>query len=163
MSNEKEIPPMLKPITAALGLALMGCNLPDPTAGLSPAQKARCDYEAQLATASIYSGLAAGAQAGILRNQCYDLRRLENQERQAPAASAPTPNQQFSMNNATFLGGLAEGCGGVSSATLQRYRSSVTAVPDDPEWNLGRASATRADAEQCAAARRRVLERARTQ
>jgi hypothetical protein len=67
------------------------------------------------------------------------------------------------MNNATFLGGLAEGCGGVSSATLQRYRSSVTAVPDDPEWNLGRASATRADAEQCAAARRRVLERARTQ
>jgi hypothetical protein len=156
---------MLKPITAAaLGLLLMGCNLPDPAEGLSPAQKARCDYEAQLSTAGIYSGIAAGYQAGTLKERCYDLRRLENRERQPPAnASMPTSNRQFSMNSATFLGGLAEGCGGVSSAQLQRYRSTVTAVTDDPEWNMGRASATRADAEQCAAARRRVLERARTQ
>ena len=146
---------MLKQITAAaLGLMLMGCNLPDPAAGLSPTQKARCDYEAQLATAGIYSGLAAGAQAGILKDRCYQLRQMENQERAAPT---------FNPNSATFLGGLAEGCGGISSAQIQRYRSTVTAVPDDPEWNMGRASASRADAEQCAAARRRVSERARTQ
>ena len=121
---------MLKPITAAaFGLSLMGCaNIPDPAAGLTPAQKARCDYEASLATAGIYSGLAAGFQAGMLKEQCYRLRRLESQERQPPLnASAPTSNRQFSMNSATFLGGLAEGCGGVSSAQLQRYRSSVTA------------------------------------
>ena len=155
---------MLKPITAAaLGLMLVGCNIPDPAAGLSPAQKARCDYEAQLATAGIYSGLAAGFQSGMLKGQCYDLRRMENQERQPIRTSAPAPSRQFSMNSATFMGGLAEGCGGVSSAQLQRYRLSVTAVPDDPEWNMGRASANRADAEQCAAARRRVSERARTQ
>ena len=154
---------MLKQITAAaLGLTLMGCNLPDPTAGLSPAQKARCDYEAQLATAGIYSGLASGFQSGMLKDRCYDLRRLENQEREARTQTA-MPVRTFSMNSATFLGGLAEGCGGVSSAQLQRYRSSVTAVPDDPEWNMGRASASRADTEQCAAARRRVSERARTQ
>jgi hypothetical protein len=156
---------MLKPITAAaLGLALMGCNLPDPAEGLSPAQKARCDYEAQLATAGIYSGIAAGYQAGMLKDRCYQLRQMENRERQPPVnVSVPTSNRQFSMNCATFLGGLAEGCGGVSSAQLQRYRSSVTAVTDGPEWNMGRASATRADAEQCAAARRRVLDRPRTQ
>jgi len=154
---------MLKPITAAaLGLALMGCNMPDPAAGLTPAQKARCDYEAQLATAGIPGGIAAGFQSGMLQNQCYNLRRLENQERQARTQSA-MPARSFSMNSATFLGGLAEGCGGVSSTQLQRYRLSVTAVPDDPEWNMGRASANRVSAEQCDAARLRVRERARLQ
>jgi hypothetical protein len=79
---------MLKPIAAAaLGLSLMGCaNVPDPAAGLSPAQKARCDYEARLATAGIYSGFAAGFQAGMLKDQCYRLRQMENQERGAGPA-----------------------------------------------------------------------------
>ena len=154
---------MIKPIAvAALGLMLVGCNLPDPAAGLTPAQKARCDYEAQLATAGIYSGLAAGAQAGMLKNQCYQLRQMENQEREARTQTA-IPTRSFSMNSATFLGGLAEGCGGVSSTQLQRYRLSVTAVPDDPEWNMGRASANRVSAEQCDAARLRVRDRARLQ
>jgi hypothetical protein len=155
---------MLKPIAAAtLGLTLMGCaNMPDPAAGLTPAQKARCDYEASLATASIPGGIAAGFQAGMLKDQCYQLRRLENRERQPPPASfQQQPARSFSMNSATFLGGLAEGCGGIPAATLQRYRAGVTAVPDDPEWNMGRASAGRADAEQCEAARRRVRDRAR--
>ena len=50
---------------------------------------------------------------------------------------------------------------GIPAGTLQRYRAGVTTVPDDPEWNMGRASAGRADAEQCEAARRRVRDRAR--
>lgn len=154
---------MMKPLAvAALGLMLVGCNMPDPAAGLTPAQKARCDYEAQLATAGIPGGIAAGFQSGMLQRQCYDLRRLENQEREARTQTA-MPARSFSMNSATFLGGLAEGCGGVSSTQLQRYRLSVTAVPDDPEWNMGRASANRASAEQCDAARLRVRERARLQ
>lgn len=84
---------MLKQITAAaLGLTLMGCDIPDPAAGLSPAQKARCDYEAQLATASIYSGLAAGFQSGMLKDRCYQLRQMENQERGGgPAWQYPRP------------------------------------------------------------------------
>ena len=154
---------MMKPIAvAALGLMLVGCNMPDPAAGLTPAQKARCDYEAQLATAGIPGGIAAGFQSGMLQRQCYDLRRLENQERQARTQSA-MPVRSFSMNSATFTGGLAEGCGGLTSTQLQRYRLSVTAVPDDPEWNMGRASATRADAAQCESARRQVRERSRLQ
>lgn len=159
---------MIKPIAVAvtvLALTLMGCNMPDPAAGLTPAQKARCDYEAQLATAGIPGGIAAGFQAGMLKNQCYDLRRLEKQERDArtPATMPARSFSMNSMNSATFVGGLAEGCGGVSSAQLQRYRLSVTVVPDDPEWNMGRASANRVSAEQCDAARRQVRERARLQ
>lgn len=154
---------MLKPMAAAaLGLTLMGCNMPDPAAGLTPTQKARCDYEAQLATASIPGGIAAGVQAGLLKDRCYQLRQMENRERDAARPVTAPPTRQFSMNSATFLGGLAEGCGGVSNAVLERYRANVTAVPNDPEWNMGRASASRADAAQCDAARRRVQERARS-